>query len=96
MTDYIEREAIENIICDICERKLEYCPSRDFTGCEPKELLKAIPIADVKPIVRGEWRLYSPFTDTYECNNCGYQVIDESFRTNFCPNCGAKMEVEDG
>ena len=50
--------------------------------------------ADVRPVVRGKWRLYSPLTDTYECDKCGYQVIDESFRTNFCPNCGADMREE--
>ena len=49
--------------------------------------------ADVRPVARGKWRLYSPLTDTYECDKCGYQVIDESFRTNFCPNCGARMEA---
>lgn len=49
-------------------------------------------VADVRPVVRGKWRLYSPLTDTYECDKCGYQVIDESFRTNYCPDCGAQME----
>lgn len=48
--------------------------------------------ADVVPVVRAVWRRYSPFTDTYECSNCGEQVIDQQFRTNFCPNCGAEME----
>lgn len=47
MNKYIEQEAVENIICDICERKLLYCPSRDITDCEPKEKLKAIPAAEV-------------------------------------------------
>ena len=47
--------------------------------------------ADVRPVVRGKWRPYSPLTDTYECDKCGYQVIDEIFQTNFCPNCGADM-----
>ena len=47
--------------------------------------------ADMRPVVRGKWRPYSPLTDTYECDKCGYQVIDESFRTNFCPSCGADM-----
>ena len=50
--------------------------------------------ANVRPVVRGKWRIYSPLTDTYECDKCGYQVIDESFRTNFCPNCGADMMEE--
>lgn len=49
---------------------------------------------NVRLVVRGKWRLYSPLTDTFECDKCGYQVIDESFRTNFCPNCGADMREE--
>ena len=61
-------------------------PIKDAVSC-----VRAIPAADVRPVARGKWRLYSPLTDTYECDKCGYQVIDESFRTNFCPNCGADM-----
>ena len=52
-----------------------------------------VPAADVWPVVRAVWRRYSPFTDTYECSNCGEQVIDQQFRTNFCPNCGADMRI---
>lgn len=41
--------------------------------------------------------------DWYECSECGYVVESEmqqpsskyDARTNFCPNCGAKMESED-
>lgn len=55
------------------------------------EIMNEVPAADVRPVVRGKWRPYSPLTDTYECDKCGYQVIDEIFRTNFCPNCGADM-----
>lgn len=56
--------------------------------------IDSIPAADVRPVVRATWRRYSPFTDTYECSNCGEQVIDKQFRTNFCPNCGADMREE--
>lgn len=56
--------------------------------------IRSIPAADVRPAVRAVWRRYSPFTDTYECSNCGEQVIDQQFRTNFCPNCGADMREE--
>ena len=55
-------------------------------------LIDSVPAADVAPVRHGRWRLYSPLTDTFECDKCGYQVIDESFRTNYCPNCGAKMD----
>ena len=58
------------------------------------EMIDDSPTIDAVPVVRGKWRLYSPLTDTYECDKCGYQVIDESFRTNFCPNCGADMREE--
>lgn len=96
MTEYIEREQARQVICGWCE--YDTCPGYDnyWDKCDAKRRLNDIPTADVKPVVRGEWRLYSPLTDAYECNNCGYQVIDESFRTNFCPNCGADMRPEYG
>ena len=96
MTEYIEREAALEALCAPCNATVgnEVCPYR-FTGCSQYYDIYNLPAADVKPVVRGEWRLYSPlFTDTYECDNCGYQVIDESFRTNFCPDCGADMRGE--
>lgn len=99
MTEYIEREAALRACGD---EPLNW----NDTDAELQEVadwksyrnaIIAIPAADVQPVVRGEWRLYSPFTDTYECNNCGYQVIDESFCTNFCPDCGADMrDIDDG
>ena len=39
----------------------------------------------IKNIVRGNEELY--------CSNCG-DGIDVIYEYNFCPNCGAKMEVE--
>ena len=53
------------------------------------DIIAKLPIADVAPVKHGHWQLYSPHTDTWECSRCGYQVIDESFRTSYCPNCGA-------
>ena len=81
MPEYIEREPL----------LAEY--DREHTGSpgRARELIANAPAADVVPARHGRWRLYSPLTDTYECDKCGYQVIDESFRTNYCPNCGAHM-----
>ena len=83
MAEYIEREAA---IAETRKPRL--------TDAELRRRLAYIPAADVRPVVRGKWRPYSPLTDTYECDKCGYQVIDENFRTNFCPNCGADMREE--
>lgn len=61
-----------------------------------------IPPADVRPAVRGEWGKsinpnFSPFDDSgeylYRCNQCRHI---QNYESNFCPNCGAKMEGKDG
>ncbi len=51
-------------------------------------------LADVQPNVHGKW--IKKYTDTETlavCNNCNYPI---SFwhTTKYCPNCGAKMEVQ--
>lgn len=90
MSEYISREAALRANCYFCSAHL-----KDDSPCDEKcaDYMKfmEIPAADVRPVVRATWRRYSPFTDTYECSNCGEQVIDQQFRTNFCPNCGAAM-----
>jgi len=75
--------------------------AQDFESYTPEQAerfvigrLQSIPAADVRPVVRGRWKIFSPFTDTFACDQCGYQVIDESFRTNFCPDCGALMDKD--
>ena len=57
--------------------------------------------ADAKPVRHGKWRktgflngkidLWPP---TYECSECHY-ILFGSPRTNYCPNCGAKMDEEE-
>jgi rubrerythrin len=85
MAECIEREAVFSAICKTSAEHDVFFPAIIL------DAIKSIPAADVRPVLRGKWRQYSPLTDTYECDKCGYQVIDESFRTNFCPNCGADM-----
>ena len=92
MAEYIEREAFIKYLRKTAD-ELYDAPAMPMSygiiGCANEA--KAFPAADVRENVRGRWRPYSPLTDTYECDKCGYQVIDESFCTNYCPNCGADM-----
>ena len=61
---------------------------------EFQELIREIPAADVRPVVRGEWILYdSPHTDCKCCSNCKWIVApSEADIFAFCPNCGADMK----
>jgi hypothetical protein len=58
--------------------------------------INAIPTADVRENVQGEWLHERLISDTGyihgECSICHkVRVVD-----NFCPNCGARMEEKDG
>lgn len=67
------------------------------------EYFKAIPTVDAKPVVHGRWEhdaveLCNPFVDALpiwgdvmQCSVCK-EYIEGSHGTNYCPNCGAKMD----
>ena len=65
-------------------------------------IIRDWPVADVAPVKHGEWiheRIKSAesstgffFSATCECSLCHTFVQQES---NYCPNCGAKMEVDE-
>ena len=71
----------------------------------PEEAMtKALLIQSVKQMdaaqperKRGKWKPYR--CDMYECSECGYIYTELTDRhrcgANFCPHCGAKMEVSE-
>jgi len=61
------------------------------------EQIKAIPPADVRPVVRGRWedKQLGPWGMVYAtCSACKNRVTLEQLHRNFCPNCGADMREE--
>ena len=91
MAEFIDKQAFNDAIREAVRKY----PNTFYNGLEvARQIAHDMDAADVAPFRHGRWRLYSPLTDTYECDKCGYQVIDESFRTNYCPNCGAAMAKE--
>lgn len=63
-----------------------------------QQLLDDVPAADVAPVVHGEWisNDLGGYKWAFHCSLCGF-VDGYPFndRFNFCPQCGAKMEVAD-
>ena len=59
---------------------------RDFM---PK-VIDAQPTIDAQPVQHGRWIDWSMWGDSkYECSECDCET---KHRTNFCPNCGARMD----
>lgn len=99
MSEYIEREKLllalkewQNKLIGTYGKNDEYvrCLESVFIGIED------VPAADVRPVVRGKWKLYGADKrgrgGIFVCLAC-----EKSFpyKTNFCPNCGADMRGTD-
>ena len=73
-----------------CTNKIEY------ERCEYR--LANDELDDVALVRHGRWEECGQYDvyDYYQCSECGYFSFDGE--TNYCPNCGAKMEGknEDG
>lgn len=55
--------------------------------------LEHIPAADVAPVVHGRWLCVDTDTEHFFlCNRCKKKEFWES---NYCPNCGARMDGDD-
>lgn len=99
MTKYINKQAVLNLIDD-----LEF-DSKAATWDNPwgsgeiilksdtldklHEAVKALPAADVAPVVHANW-----IEDDYayaRCSECGYEMEHPEEKTPYCPNCGAIM-----
>ena len=92
MDEYIEREkAYEKCGWYNTVNGKSICAAR-------KDELAAIPAADVAPVRHGRW--YLTEEGDLECSNCKNLTAicecgeDRTYRKPFCPNCGAKMEVD--
>lgn len=95
MADYIDLDAA----LAICEkeyrerlRMLDYCG--DTVALNIGHAIKALPAADVAPVVHGRWLCADDFVICLQCEaemNQKNSLGMDNFK-NFCPNCGAKMD----
>ena len=93
MAEYIEREAakarLRMWITD-CVLDGDNETADRFRDCI--DLLDSIPDADVAPVVHGLWLCADTDTEQFFlCNRCKKK---EYWESDYCPNCGAKMDGE--
>ena len=90
------------------ERKLRLCISSWYRDCNSnapviartfEDALQRViyaPTVDAVEVVHGRWDHHAsmartPFAMNYDCSVCGNESAET---TNYCPNCGAKMDGE--
>nr|DAP58925.1 MAG TPA: zinc-ribbon domain protein [Caudoviricetes sp.] len=95
MSDYISRDEIFSVWRSM---------PRPASISSLTDAINRTPAADVEPVRHGQWGRtdddWNSLT-TFQCTVCGEEFcfeIDEDLQLlnyNYCPNCGAKMDLED-
>lgn len=99
MAEYVDKEKLQK---DFIEH---FCNGTNYVFIFIDDILKFIddePTADVAEVKHGKWIKY-PRPHYFKCSVCKYTVPyrkaylhdDGKREYNFCPNCGAKMNLED-
>ena len=103
MKEYIEKAAA----LDICQKEYEerlrmadYCG--DTVAWNIGGAIKNIPAADVAPVRHGRWMTTDAYPHHLYCSVC-YKTYAKNAKwvneldlpTNYCPNCGTRMDKED-
>ena len=93
MDEYIEREAAYEDFERCNSENPKWAPSR------VKTLIARQKAADVAPVVHGQW-VHEHISEGYawvicsECEAVIHKILINK-RLNYCPNCGAKIDLED-
>lgn len=61
--------------------------------------LAGIPPTDVEPVRHGRWETSDIPGEHFKCSECGggcwyYDYHGDVAKSNYCPNCGAKMDED--
>ncbi len=93
MPEYIEKEKL----------KEAFCPYSDTNYAQDMEtilrIVDELPAADVAPVVHGRWiKTYEDCDLCHECSLCEKSALldgnEREVLSPWCPNCGAKMDLE--
>ncbi len=82
MYEYIEREALRDALYDA-----------DAITMNGVKILNQFPSTDVSPVRHGRWVCVDTDNEQFFiCNRCKRR---EYWESNYCPNCGARMDGDD-
>ena len=82
MDEYIKRESAMDIV-----RRT----SGDYVAAFSE--IRKLPAVDVAPVRHGLW-IKRKSENFHACSECSFETSPYMSCTNYCPNCGAKMDGE--
>ena len=91
MAEYIEREALMVALCKEIVGDGDYYNGKDDMQDQIRDMVSRFPAADVAPVVHSRWIHDERMLAV--CLECGMTAVEDG--TDYCPNCGAKMDLED-
>lgn len=97
MSRLIDAEALHTLFDEKCVGECEACTYyEDCKGHRYCGLIDLAPTVEERP--HGEWGLINvvamPYLVAYSCPFCKEWGNIQTFKPNFCPNCGADMRGE--
>ena len=87
MDEYIKKSYAIDAVLDVYYDT----PDIDLSGEKFEAAILKIQAADVVPVRHGKW-LHRKNGVAY-CSECEVDTVEDE--TNYCPNCGAKMDLND-
>ena len=87
MDEYIKKSYAVDAVLDVYYNTSDI----DLSGGKFEAAILKIPVADVAPVRHGKW-LHRKNGVAY-CSECEVDTVEGE--TNYCPNCGATMDLED-
>ena len=90
MAEYITKEQALQIA-----NYVDLFPIGEINECLRKEI-ENIPAADVAPVKHGKWiRMDNDGEAISKCSVCKFPVSTFWNESNYCPDCGSKMDLEE-
>lgn len=85
---------------DLIRRKDVLWITKETGAWETQNRVRELPAVDAAPVVHGRWiPRKGKWFSCFQCSVCGekisYPTADGKALTNYCPNCGAKMNGEE-
>ena len=87
---------------DLISREAEAL-ARKISGMTPDQFYRFVMTLcgsylqkDAAPVTHGNWiEFLYPYENYCECSICNFTPDSPLDKTSYCPNCGAKMDLED-